>query len=813
VKFLTILALSFISLTAKAQLTVSPVPVSGSIALAQANTYIYITNPSSVSVSPNITLGSNAAGVTLSSTRCATLKAKSTCYVIVSFPTYATNSQALSIPLSSNSTVLANLTFAPVVQPSSSIFVSSSLVMDGFSNYSFTIQNKTSSAKTYAPVIGGTDASKYSIVLNKCSNIAPNGTCLVYVKLAPQLAGSYSASITEPQVTGSLSISSTITSSTVGVIQPPNPSITMTPSSISFGTISNLGKTASKSFTISNNGNIAVSPIVAVSGSGLEISLNRCLALLSPNQSCSVSVVFNAVSSMTNGVQAGLEFSAQATSSTTPIVSSVSATLAVNPVLLSSGGGSSGGTPLATPFIINSAGGNVYHYSTVNNKLYSWGANSYYGLVGDGTNIDRGEAYSLLDNPPLVGKSVKDFGFFDDHSCLLTTDNDIYCWGYNYAGQASPILDGFPVLTPTLMPKGDMGTKTIKKLAIGSYFSLALSEDGHVYFWGANGAGQSGSVNGSIPLPSDLPYCGSPYGSVDCQTIVVPKEIDMSGALAGKSFKDLTATYSNVCGITTTNQVFCWGPNYNGVVGDGTNTDTYTPKEIDMSGALAGKTIKKMYAAYGPSCVLTTEDLLYCWGDNYFGQLGSGSPNNSENTPQPVVMSGDLAGKTVKSFYPGYANSCMIASDDKAYCWGWNSQGQVGTGSSVNYFENTPQPVDTSGVLAGKTIKKMTVPAFQGNTVCAIASDDKPYCWGNNQAGQLGNGTFDDSFIPLATDPTGILSGKTISDIVFHGGSTCVLANDNQVYCIGANYTGQLGNGNANIGTNSSVFVLAPTIP
>lgn len=809
-QFLIIMGILLTGLISQAQLSISPAPSSGDLVLTGSNTYIYFTNTTSAVQTPTISLGSNAAGISISSNRCTTIRAGQSCYVIINFPSYATNSVAYSIPLTNGSTSLATIKFNPTIAPQSSLFNVNSLQMDDFINHSFSITNKTSAAKTYAPVIGGADSSRYSIVLNRCSSVAPGGVCQIFVKLAPQMAGTFSASLSEAQVTGSITVSSTITSLTVGVIQPPNPSITLSPSSASFGTITNLGKTASKSFTVTNNGNVAVSPIISVSG--VEISLNRCLVLLSPNQSCSVSVLFNAVSSMTNGVQLGLSMSAQATSSTTLLISSLSATLSINPVLLSSSGGITG-TPLATSLLINS-GGTMFHYSTVNNKLYSWGANTYTSVVGDGTTVDRGNPYSLMDNPPLIGKSLKDFSFFLDHACLLTTDNNIYCWGYNYAGQSSPILDGFPVLVPTLIPKGDMGSKTIKKLAVGAYMSLALSEDGHVYFWGANGAGQSGSINGTSPSPSDLAYCGSPYGSVDCQSIIIPKEVNGSGGFGGLPIKDVTATYTNVCVISTTDDVFCWGSNYSGEVGDGTNIDRSTPTGLFMGGALMFKGIKKLYMAYGPSCVLTTEDLLYCWGANYFGQLGTGSTNSSENSPQPVVMAGALAGKTVKNYYPGSGTSCLIASDDQTYCWGWNAYGQLGTGST-NYSENTPQPVVMSGALAGKTIKKLSTPYYtvSNATVCAIASDDKPYCWGSNSSGQLGDGTTNDSMIPVATDPMGILSGKTVSDIASHGGSACVLANDNNVYCIGENYGGQLGNGNSNIGTSSSVFVLAPTIP
>ena len=810
-KHLFFITTFLLSIYAQAQLTLNPAPSSGQIALTQANTYIYISNTSASSQTLNLSLVGS--GITMASNRCSTVKANSSCYIIVAVSNYSTNSSALSVDLKNGSSTLATLTVAPVAPPSSSIFSVSSLSADGFSNYSFVIQNKTPSVKSYSPVFSGVDASKYSIALNRCSNVASNGTCQVFIKLAPQLAGSYSATITEPQVTGSISVSSTITSSTVGVIQPPNPSITLSPSSASFGTITNLGKTASKTFTVTNNGNVAVSPIVSVAGSGLEIALNRCLVLLSPNQSCTVSVLFNAVSSMSNGAQSGLSISAQATSSTALLSSSISATLNVNPVLLSSSGGSTGGA-LASPLLINSANGNMFHYSAANNKLYSWGANGSYGLVGDGSTVDRGEAYSLLDNPPLIGKSVKDFSFFDSHACLLTTTNEIFCWGYNSGGAVSPVIDGSTIASPLQIPNtGDMGSKTIKKLAVGAYMTVALSEDGHVYFWGGNGSGQSGTgLNFSTSNPADLAYCGSPYGgAVDCQYIVVPREIYMGGAAAGLTFKDIYASYSNVCALTTTNRLFCWGGNYSGNVGDGSFLDKNVPTEIDMTGALAGKTIKKFYMSYGPSCVLTTEDLLYCWGDNYFGQTGVGSFDSGIGSPQPVVMSGPLAGKTVKDVYLGYATACLIASDDKPYCWGWNSVGQLG--GSPSYNEIAPFPVDMTGALAGKTVKKMSIPYYSGNTVCAIASDDKPYCWGSNQAGQLGDGTTNDSAFPVAVDPTGILAGKTVKEIASHGGSVCVLANDNQVYCIGANYTGQLGNGNANIGTSSSVWVLAPTIP
>lgn len=799
-KFLTILMLSFISLTAQAQLTVSPVPVSGGIALAQANTYIYITNPSAVSVSPNITLGSNSAGVTATTSRCATLRARSTCYIIVNFPSYATNSQVLSIPLSSGALVLANLTFAPVVQPSSSIFVTPSVSMDGFSNYSITIQNKTPSAKTYAPVIGGVDASKYSIVLNKCSSVSPGGTCLVYLKLAPQEVGSYSASVTESQVTGSATLSSTITLATAGVILPPNPSITMTPASSSFGTITNLGKTASKLFTITNNGNVAVSPIIAVAGTGLEIVLNRCLLLLSPNQSCSVSVLFNAVGSMTNGTQSGLSISAQATALTSLLTSTLSATLNVSPVLLGSVGGSSGGSPLGalSTFVLqNSYQGTTYLYNPINLTLYSWGAN-FNGQLGNGSSINSSDSaigpYSLNsgNSYALSGKYIKDFtmGVYGYHACAITTGEQIYCWGYNYAGQSavdSSISSSVeaPALLSLTSPAG------FKKLALASFASFVLTNDGKVYCWGANSSGSA---------------CADPNIT---QGGHIPVALDMTGVLAGKTIKDISAGYTTGCVVASDDRVYCWGSNY-GSFGDGNLvSESYVPVAVDWTGALAGKTTKSLHMTdYGQTCIIASDDKPYCWGANYYGQVGSGITDSTIYVPTQVDMTGVLAGKTVKSMKMGDSNVCVIASDDKPYCWGSGSSGQLGDGT-IDVIGYSPVAVDMSGALAGKTVKKITLHS-SGQTICVIASDDKPYCWGNNNAGQLGNGTTNNSSVPVAVDHSGLLAGKTVQEISTNGSSVCVVASDNKTYCIGQNYYGQLGDGTANV---SSVFVLAPTIP
>ena len=203
------------------------------------------------------------------------------------------------------------------------------------------------------------------------------------------------------------------------------------------------------------------------------------------------------------------------------------------------------------------------------------------------------------------------------------------------------------------------------------------------------------------------------------------------------------------------------------------------------------------------SCVIASDDKAYCWGHNGFGQLGNNNTVNSL-TPVAVDTAGVLASKTIKQIASGGISSCVIASDDKAYCWGSNNFGQLGNGNLKN--SSTPTPVSTTGVLAGKTIKQITAGT---EFTCAIASDDKAYCWGSNSSGQLGNNSTINSGVPVAVNTSGVLAGKTIKQISAGSSHTCAIASDDKAYCWGSNSSGELGN-NSTINSGVPTHVYAP---
>ena len=276
--------------------------------------------------------------------------------------------------------------------------------------------------------------------------------------------------------------------------------------------------------------------------------------------------------------------------------------------------------------------------------------------------------------------------------------------------------------------------------------------------------------------------------------------------------KHIIGGFGYVCAVALDGRVYCWGSNSNGKIGSGNTSSALVPSAVKISGALVGKVIKQIEpsSAGNHSCVIASDDKAYCWGYNGFGQLGNNNTVNSL-TPVAVDTAGVLASKTIKQIASGGISSCVIASDDKAYCWGSNNFGQLGNGNLKN--SSTPTPVSTTGVLAGKTIKQITAGT---EFTCAIASDDKAYCWGGNSSGQLGNNSTINSGVPVAVNTSGVLAGKTIKQISAGSSHTCAIASDDKAYCWGGNSSGQLGN-NSTINSGVPTHVYAPkentTIP
>lgn len=298
---------------------------------------------------------------------------------------------------------------------------------------------------------------------------------------------------------------------------------------------------------------------------------------------------------------------------------------------------------------------------------------------------------------------------------------------------------------------------------------------------------------------------GGSSGSGNTDYKRVPTALDTTGVMANKKVKDISRGDGVGCAITTDGLGYCWGDNTYGTLGDGTNSASYSPVAIYMGGALSGKTLKKVVVGQTVACAIASDDKPYCWGNNSSGQLGNGNFTNS-NAPVAVDTSGVLSGKTVTDIQIGDGVACALTSDFGQYCWGDRGFGILGHQSLT--YTNTPVSIHMTGALSGKTLKKMAF-HHQGNGgsgfTCSIASDDLPYCWGYNAAGQLGNNSTTNSNVPVAVSTAGVLSGKTIKDIDVGYAHACVLTTDNEIACWGDNAEYQTGDTTS---TNELVPVL-----
>jgi alpha-tubulin suppressor-like RCC1 family protein len=294
---------------------------------------------------------------------------------------------------------------------------------------------------------------------------------------------------------------------------------------------------------------------------------------------------------------------------------------------------------------------------------------------------------------------------------------------------------------------------TITSVSVGHQFACALSNNGNVFCWGYNGAGFG---DGSM---------GSP----------LPKKIDFGGPVMALGLRNYTA-----CVVTSGGGVKCWGSNFYGQIGDGTLIDR--PSPTDVSGLSSG--IVDVSPGGLITCALTVNGTVKCWGANESGELGDGitthvTCNGTDCSKVPVNVSG-LTNATAITTGGGHA--CVLKGDQTFACWGDNSYGELGIGTTVSH--NTPVAVPS---LSGFWI------SAGDETTCAVDTSQDVRCWGYGAFGQLGNGATGNSSTPVVTGSLGGSAAYGIS--VGFGGFACAPNGVSNVWCWGDNMYGGLGNG------------------
>ncbi|MES2178804.1 MAG: Ig-like domain-containing protein [Gemmatimonadota bacterium] len=327
-----------------------------------------------------------------------------------------------------------------------------------------------------------------------------------------------------------------------------------------------------------------------------------------------------------------------------------------------------------------------------------WGVGTR-GQLGNGANTSSASPGAV--SVGATGMKVATKTAWGDHFCGLNSSGAAYCWGWNTAGQLG---DG--TRTDRNVPTLVSGSLTFRSLATGSQHTCGVTLAGEVYCWGVSTLGQLGD------------------GSLGAQRLVPTK----ANTPAGIVFTQVATGNNHTCAATAAGDVYCWGVNNNGQLGDGTISTTPRPTPALITGGLKYPIIS---ASPSGTCGLTSAGAAYCWGGNGSGQLGNGTFVNSAT---PVAVQGGLVFSNITS---GNGRACgergSLGEEYTVWCWGFNG-GALGDGTSVN----RPSPT-----LIGPSMQQL----FHGGTsspnyACGVQpGGGQIFCWGANASGQLGFGS------------------------------------------------------------------------
>ena len=389
-------------------------------------------------------------------------------------------------------------------------------------------------------------------------------------------------------------------------------------------------------------------------------------------------------------------------------------------------------------------------------KLYSWGYDGF-GELGNGsisTTVNPTPAPVQL---PAGVQPVKVAA--GNRSVLVVgSDGNLYSWGSNSNGQQGN-GNTDDVAAPTQLSLAS-GVSPIA-IAADATNSYAIGSDGNVYAWGYNQDGELG--DGTSGSPSLVPVVvGLPTG-------VDPVSVSASD---GAAFIE-----------TATGGVYAWGYNDIGQLGDGTTSSTSTPIAVSLPCGIAPGSVSPGNG--GDGYAICTDGSLYGWGYNGDLSLGNNTAGLNPLTPEPESLPG---GVLPTSVVVGPSTTFAVGSDGQLYFWGDNSYGQSGSGIWVPYSGTPLQVSMPVGVTS-------TIVFGGARDAYAIATNGNIYAWGDNESGQLGDGTAS-AFGPTPVKvslPPGVTAVAGASD----WNTTYALGSDGNVYAWGDDEHGQLGSGQA----------------
>lgn len=429
---------------------------------------------------------------------------------------------------------------------------------------------------------------------------------------------------------------------------------------------------------------------------------------------------------------------------------------ALSPVTVLDGAGVS---PLGTASRVQAvaAGGQHSIALLMDGTVWAWGDNSQ-GQLGNGLAPADSPLPVQVTGLPPAGRTVTAIAAGQHFNLALLDNGTVYSWGRNVEGELG--IGSFSASSPVPVPVAG-GLTNVTALACGWNHVLALLGTGTVKSWGYNGQGQLGmGPGGNVNLPVDV-------------SVLTNVSAIGAGALHSLAVQD--------------GEAWAWGNNGQGQLGIGNNQNKDVPKQVFIL-----SNITRVAGGLGHSLALRSDQTVFAWGENGFGQLG-------DRSVSPTVVANDVFGMPGGvEISAGFDFSMTLLSDGSIRMWGNNSNGQLGIGTAT--FSSDPVVVGSLGSVLSQ--------AGGGGVGLALVADGTARGWGSNDLGMVGDGSSLDRFLPVpvvnvgTTTPTSGLRQLTVGDQ-----HCAALRSDGRVLTWGDNGAGQLGDGSATGQKNNPTLI------
>jgi alpha-tubulin suppressor-like RCC1 family protein len=383
--------------------------------------------------------------------------------------------------------------------------------------------------------------------------------------------------------------------------------------------------------------------------------------------------------------------------------------------------------------------------------------------VSDGLQTASKTAVIDLSSPaPIIVKLANS----ERHNCVLLQDGTAWCWGRNSDGQLGIGVTYPPnnsvITMPTRVVDTGLPGSGFVDLEGGEYHTCGLRSDGSAWCWGKNNFGQLGNND---TTSTNLPVA----------------------VATAQRFTAIAAGKNGTCALNLSGAIWCWGKNDVNQLGVPSPESSSVPVAVDTTNINSGTRFTAVSAGADHTCGLRDDGSIWCWGGNYWGQLGDGNTLGNGVGSPPVKVAGSPTGSGWTQVSAGYYFTCGLRDDNSGWCWGGNGLGNLGTGDQNGKLLPT-KVVGSDDFTALSAMYQHT---------CGIRAGGVAYCWGGNGYLKLGNGELDQnsnkaSPFPVLTDG---VSGTGFTQIMAGYEHTCGLRNDNSVWCWGNWHYGILGNG------------------